>query len=166
MSLLHEACEKNRVLLHNELGPGRILEFHCYSLHNDLGVKNLNFNAPPYVIEFHDDVIIRTAWICLLRQGANKEYSYQVEVYRAGYNFIPKCGEIRVWTAKLDGIYFSRSLDTPPSHISGIDLSIPDVLATVILYIVTILTLSIHESESHRVCSTVYWDQWTAEIMI
>ncbi|CAN6970393.1 unnamed protein product [Brassica rapa subsp. trilocularis] len=111
---LHEACEKNRVLLHNELGPGRILEFHCYSLHDDLGVKNLNFNAPPYVIEFHDDVIIRTAWICLLRQGANKEYSYKVEVYRAGYNFIPKCGQIRVWTAKLDGIYFSRNLDTPP----------------------------------------------------
>ena len=111
---LHEACEKNRVLLHNELGPGRILEFHCYSVNNDLGVKNLNFNATPYVIEFHDDVILITTWDCLLRQGANMEYSYKVEVYRAGHRIIPKCGQIRVWTAKLDGIYFSRDLDTPP----------------------------------------------------
>ncbi|KAL0856426.1 hypothetical protein Bca101_061579 [Brassica carinata] len=111
---LLQACEKNRVLLHNELGPGRVLEFHCYSVDNDLGVKNLNFNAPPYVIEFHNNVMIRTTWDCLLKQGANKEYFYKIEAYKAGYNFIPKCGQIRVWTAKLDGIYFSRNLDTPP----------------------------------------------------
>ncbi|KAF8088041.1 hypothetical protein N665_0557s0041 [Sinapis alba] len=110
----HEACVKNRVLLHNELGPGRLLEFHCYSLYNDLGVKNLTFNATPYVIEFHDDVIVLTIWDCLLRQGANLEYFYKVEVYKAGHRIIPKCGQIRVWTAKLDGIYFSRDLDTPP----------------------------------------------------
>ncbi|CAH8392819.1 unnamed protein product [Eruca vesicaria subsp. sativa] len=111
---LHKACEKNRVILHNELGRGRILKFHCYSADNDLGVKNLNFNAPPYIIEFHDDVIYRTTWNCLLRQGANMEYSYEVEVYRAGDDIIPKCDQIRVWTAKLDGIYFSRNSKTPP----------------------------------------------------
>ena len=111
---LHEACEMNRVLLHNELGPGRLLEFHCYSVNNDLGVKNLNFNATPYVIEFHDDAILITTWDCLLRQGANLEYFYKVEAYRAGHRIIPKCGQRRVWTAKLDGIYFSRDLDTPP----------------------------------------------------
>ena len=109
-----EACVKNRVVIHNELGPGRNLEYHCYSNKDDLGIKNMAFNATPYVIEFHDDVILITTWDCLLRQGANMEYSYKVEVYRAGHRIIPKCGQIRVWTAKLDGIYFSRDLDTPP----------------------------------------------------
>ncbi|CAH8392803.1 unnamed protein product [Eruca vesicaria subsp. sativa] len=111
---LHEACENNRIELHNELGPGRILELHCHSLEDDLGVKNLNFNAPPFVIGFHDNVITRTAWYCMFRQGANKEYFYKIEAYRAGYNFIPRCGQLRVWTAKLDGIYFSKILGTPP----------------------------------------------------
>ncbi|KAF8103889.1 hypothetical protein N665_0183s0064 [Sinapis alba] len=110
----HEACIKNRVLLHNELGPGKRLEFHCYSAHNDLSVNNLNFNDTPYVIKFHDDWLFQTIWDCLLKQGANMEYFYRVEVYKAGRRVFPKCGQIRVWTAKLDGIYFSRNLDTPP----------------------------------------------------
>ncbi|KAL0718339.1 hypothetical protein Bca4012_067661 [Brassica carinata] len=109
---LHEACEKNRVVLHNELGPGRLLTFHCVSNKDDLGVKNLTFNAIPYVIEFHDDILFLTIWECLLQQGANMEYFSKVEVYKSG--IIPECGQIRVWTAKLDGIYFSRNLDTPP----------------------------------------------------
>ncbi|CAH8392808.1 unnamed protein product [Eruca vesicaria subsp. sativa] len=114
---LHEACENNRVELHNELGPGRTLEFHCSSVHDlrdDLGVKNLNFNAPPFVIEFHDNVVYRTIWNCLLRQGVNKEYFYNIEAYKAPKNFIPRCGQLRVWTAKLDGIYFSKNVGIPP----------------------------------------------------
>ncbi|KAF3503547.1 hypothetical protein F2Q69_00040025 [Brassica cretica] len=112
---LHEACEKNRVLLHNELGPGRILEFHCYSLHNDLGVKNLNFNAPPYVIEFHDDeeLYSATKWNCSFRQGTHLEYYYDVEVYNEGDRLFPRCGQLRVWTTIIDGIYFTRKLSIP-----------------------------------------------------
>ncbi|KAL0743434.1 hypothetical protein Bca4012_084947 [Brassica carinata] len=110
----HEACVKNRVLLYNELGPGRLLKFHCYSTYNDLGFKNLNFNDTPYIIEFYDSWVFLTKWVCLLRQGANMEYFYNIQVYKAAHSLIPKCGQIRVWTAKLDGIYFSRNLDTPP----------------------------------------------------
>ncbi|CAH8392807.1 unnamed protein product [Eruca vesicaria subsp. sativa] len=109
---LHETCEYNRVVLHNELGPGRLLEFHCSSMYDDLGVRNLTFNATPFVIKFHDDLYYITYWNCLLRQGVDMEYFYNVEVYKAAWLF--RCGQIRVWTAKLDGIYFSRSLDTPP----------------------------------------------------
>ncbi|KAF8088043.1 hypothetical protein N665_0557s0043 [Sinapis alba] len=112
--MLHEACEKNRVILHNELGPGRLLNFRCVSNKDDLGIQTLAFNATPYVIAFHDDLLYVTTWRCLLRQGVNMEYFYRVEVYSTGQRFLPRCGEIRVWTAKLDGIYFSRHLDTPP----------------------------------------------------
>ncbi|CAH8392804.1 unnamed protein product [Eruca vesicaria subsp. sativa] len=111
---LYEACEKNRVILHNELGPGRVLTFHCASNNDDLGIQTLAFNASPYIIAFHDGVFFLTSWKCMLRQGTNMEYFYEVQVYRAGQIYKPKCGEIRVWTAKLDGIYFSRDLVTPP----------------------------------------------------
>ncbi|KAL0718341.1 hypothetical protein Bca4012_067663 [Brassica carinata] len=112
--MLHEACEKNRVVLHNELGPGRLLNFRCVSNDDDLGIQTLAFNATPYIISFHDDILLVTTWRCLLRQGANMEYFYRAEVYSSGDRLIPNCGQIRVWTAKLDGIYFSRNLDTPP----------------------------------------------------
>ncbi|RID43857.1 hypothetical protein BRARA_I00692 [Brassica rapa] len=87
--------------------------FHCCSKDNDLSVKNLNFNATPYVIEFHDEIPNVTKWNCLLRQGANMEYYFDVEVYKAGPRLVPRCSQIRVWMTKVDGIYFTRSLDTP-----------------------------------------------------
>ncbi|KAL0746937.1 hypothetical protein Bca101_028939 [Brassica carinata] len=108
---LHEACEKNLVILHNELGPGRLLQFHCVSNDDDLGTQTLAFNASPYIISFHDELLRVTRWTCLLRQGANMEYFYQIQAYKAGDRFIPKCGQIRVWTAKLDGdILFQETL--------------------------------------------------------
>ncbi|CDY65631.1 BnaCnng48030D [Brassica napus] len=37
-------CEKNRVIIRNELGPGRSLEYHCHSNGKDKGVQFLKFN--------------------------------------------------------------------------------------------------------------------------
>ncbi|KAF3569357.1 hypothetical protein DY000_02011506 [Brassica cretica] len=111
-----EACVKNRVVIHNELGPGRILEYHCYSNRDDLGIKNMAFNATPYVIAFHDEIFYLTTWNCLLRQGPNNnnKFVYDVQMYKAGPRLIPRCGQIRIWTATIEGIYFARDLDTPP----------------------------------------------------
>ncbi|ESQ31673.1 hypothetical protein EUTSA_v10005414mg [Eutrema salsugineum] len=109
----NEACKKNNVEIHNELGPGRILELHCYSKDDDLGIQKLSFNAPPYIIRFHDEVINLTKWNCILRQGAKMEYSFDVEVYKAGARVIPRCGQLRVWSARIDGIYFKRKYSDP-----------------------------------------------------
>ncbi|WZZ12437.1 hypothetical protein YC2023_105526 [Brassica napus] len=71
------------------------------------------FNATPYVIAFHDEIPNLTTWNCLLRQGPNNKFVFDVQMYKAGPRLIPRCGQIRIWTAKLDGIYFARHLDTP-----------------------------------------------------
>ncbi|KAF2562636.1 hypothetical protein F2Q70_00018876 [Brassica cretica] len=116
---INEACKKNQVEIHNQLGPGKVLQFHCRSGDDDIGVKTLNFNAVPYIIRFHDEIPNLTKWDCILRQGPKMEYSYDVQVYKAGPRLIPRCGQLRVWTAKIDGIYFTRKLSLP----SGFALS-------------------------------------------
>ncbi|KAG2278323.1 hypothetical protein Bca52824_060878 [Brassica carinata] len=74
------------------------------------------FNATPYVIAFHDEIFYLTTWNCLLRQGTNNnnKFVYDVQMYKAGPRLIPRCGQIRIWTATIEGIYFARDLDTPP----------------------------------------------------
>ena len=112
---LNQACIKNHVVILNLLAPGRILEYHCYSNVDDLGVKRLDFNATPFTIKFHDEIPNLTKWNCILRQGPNNsmEYSYDVEVYKAGPRIIPLCGQLRAWAARIDGIYFARKYNTP-----------------------------------------------------
>ncbi|XP_013607543.1 PREDICTED: uncharacterized protein LOC106314158 [Brassica oleracea var. oleracea] len=88
---LNEACKKNHVVLHNELGPGKLLKFHCISFKDNLGNQTLSLQC----LSIYHCIIPRKS--CSLPD-----------------RIIPICGQIRVWMAKLDGIYFSRNLDTPP----------------------------------------------------
>ncbi|EOA17932.1 hypothetical protein CARUB_v10006341mg [Capsella rubella] len=111
--VLNQACKQNQVVIMNELGPNRILEFHCYSNKDDLGIKTMGFQGTPYTIRFHDEIPNLTRWNCILRQGANMEYSFDVQMYKAGPRLIPRCGQLRIWSARLDGIYFARKANTP-----------------------------------------------------
>lgn len=110
----NEACKENHVVIQNELGPGRVLEYHCRSKDDDLQVHSLDFKGTPYTIKFHDEIPNLTRWACIFRQGPRKEYSFDIEVYKAGARLIPRCGQLRVWVAKLDGIYFSNKYNIPP----------------------------------------------------
>ncbi|KAL9281426.1 putative plant self-incompatibility S1 [Arabidopsis thaliana] len=110
---LNQACKKNIVEILNQLAPGQILKYHCRSEDDNLGVKQLNFNATPFVIRFHDEIPNLTRWNCIFRQGPNNSYSYDIEVYKAGPRLIPRCGQLRVWAARIDGIYFARKYNTP-----------------------------------------------------
>lgn len=116
-SKLNQACKKNEVVIRNQLGPGSILKFHCHSKDDDLGFKQLNFNAAPSVIKFHEAFGKTTQWICLFQFGKSKRISnfYEVEVYKG--TFFPRCGQLRAWTAKFDGIYFTRNVDKPPERV-------------------------------------------------
>ncbi|EOA19028.1 hypothetical protein CARUB_v10007681mg [Capsella rubella] len=111
--VVNQACKQNNVVILNELGPGRVLEYHCRSKDDDLGVKKMNFNGPPYTIRFRDEIPNLTRWACIFRQGPSNEYSFDVEVYKAGERLIPRCGQLRIWAARLDGIYFARKANTP-----------------------------------------------------
>ncbi|CAF2116108.1 unnamed protein product [Brassica oleracea] len=39
-----DSCKTNHVIIRNELGPGRSLEYHCHSNGKDKGVQFLKFN--------------------------------------------------------------------------------------------------------------------------
>ncbi|CAN7024565.1 unnamed protein product [Brassica oleracea var. botrytis] len=106
------ACVKNRVLIQNDLGIGRNLELHCSSKHNDLGIQTLNYKFS-YIIKFHEELYSATKWNCSFRQGTHLEYYYDVEVYNEGDRLFPRCGQLRVWTTIIDGIYFTRKLSIP-----------------------------------------------------
>ncbi|CAH8277217.1 unnamed protein product [Arabidopsis lyrata] len=110
---INQACVENHIVILNLLAPGRILEYHCRSNDDDLGVRRLDFNATPFIIKFHDEIPHLTKWNCIFRQGPNMEYSFDVEVYKAGPRLIPRCGQLRVWAAKINGIYFARKYNTP-----------------------------------------------------
>ncbi|ESQ31671.1 hypothetical protein EUTSA_v10005113mg [Eutrema salsugineum] len=110
---LNEACKENHVVIHNELGPGKILQLHCRSKDDDLGIQTFNYKAAPSIIRFHDEVINLTEWNCIFRHGPKMEYSVDIEVYKAGPRVVPRCGQLRVWTARTDGIYFKRKLQDP-----------------------------------------------------
>ncbi|KAL0718338.1 hypothetical protein Bca4012_067660 [Brassica carinata] len=109
---LNEACVKNRVVIQNDLGIGRKLELHCSSKNNDLGIQNLEYKFS-YIIKFGEALYGGTKWNCSFRQGTRLEYYYDVEVYNQGDRLIPRCGQLRVWTTRLDGIYFTRKLSLP-----------------------------------------------------
>lgn len=108
----NKACELDRVVIQNDLGVGRTLEFHCSSEHDDLGIQKLGYKFS-YTIKFHEALYSATRWTCSFRQGTRLEYYYDVEVYNEGDRIIPRCGQLRVWTTRLDGIYFTRNFRVP-----------------------------------------------------
>ncbi|ESQ31672.1 hypothetical protein EUTSA_v10005700mg [Eutrema salsugineum] len=109
----NEACKENHVVIHNELGPGKILQLHCKSEDDDLGIQKFNYKAPPSIIRFHDSAVKLTTWRCVFRHGPQMKSFNDVQVYRAGRRLVPRCGQLRVWTARPDGIYFKRKLQEP-----------------------------------------------------
>ncbi|KFK25365.1 hypothetical protein AALP_AA8G103900 [Arabis alpina] len=106
---LSEACAKNVVEIHNNLGPGQRLQSHCrYSIgaeKHDLGIsyiKNGAYDEYSFPDEYsRTDRLVR---VCTLRHGPNWMYHFEhLIVYRAART--RRCGQYRAWYAKPDGIY-------------------------------------------------------------
>lgn len=106
-----EACEKNAIVIINDLGPGRILQYHCRYTKKDLGVQHLNFHAIK-TIHLQDEGKNITKWHCLFKQGLNMRYRNYVEAYSQNTE-APQCGQVRVWTARMSGIWFKISYNNP-----------------------------------------------------
>ncbi|ESQ38574.1 hypothetical protein EUTSA_v10029361mg [Eutrema salsugineum] len=100
-------CGKNAVVFKNKLASSRsILEVHCKSKYDDLGVHFVKFNAHAYTFRFRDNVFIRTKWDCLIRKGRKMEY-IDFRAYTGG--FVRRCGASYTWIAKDDGVYLSKN---------------------------------------------------------
>ncbi|KFK43544.1 hypothetical protein AALP_AA1G140600 [Arabis alpina] len=115
---LSEACAKNVVEIHNNLGPGQRLQTHCrYTVgapRKDYGINYIE-NGKMESYEFSDeftrtDRLVRT---CTLRHGPNLMYHFDhLIVYRAAKSK-NRCGQYRAWYAKPDGIYTRRDRALP-----------------------------------------------------
>jgi len=109
---------KNHVVIHNELSPGIILNIACRKGSIDdkpTRFHKLNFKDPSYVIEFEDNYPNDETWYCLLSHGTRPKYWYDIQVYRQGIQ--PKCNQLRLWIARMDGIWFTRRYESPPGHV-------------------------------------------------
>ncbi|EFH68754.1 hypothetical protein ARALYDRAFT_888164 [Arabidopsis lyrata subsp. lyrata] len=115
-------CPSNEIRISNELGPGLVLQYHCHSRDNNLGVQNLQFKELKQ-IRFGDKLGRRTRWTCLLKHGLYMRYYQEFIAYRMGN--VRRCGAIRHWFARKDGIYLMRNMHPPPTfhHMHGIKLS-------------------------------------------
>ncbi|KAF8089622.1 hypothetical protein N665_0501s0034 [Sinapis alba] len=109
-------CKKNRIIIRNELGPGRNLEYHCHFNGKDEGVQLLKFNEER-IFKFSDPLIGKKKKMnCVLRQGLWMRYSSRdFEAYHTSKE--RHCGQVREWTGRLDGIYFRRQRIKTPGFV-------------------------------------------------
>ncbi|XP_019099106.1 PREDICTED: uncharacterized protein LOC109132230 [Camelina sativa] len=101
----NEACEDNTIIFRNALRPGTNLKVSCESNKKHRREGAVKFKSNPVRIDFQEAVFDRTTWHCLLQHGA---YSQYYRAYR-GSAPIRRCGELRVYIAKPDGIYLSKN---------------------------------------------------------
>lgn len=112
---LNEACKRNHVVIHNQLSPGRILDIDCRGDDGHRRSDKLNFNATPYIIDFkYNSWPDKTTWYCVLSHGPKQMYYYDLEVYHTKYL---RCGQLRAWTAKINGIWFTKNYWEPAGHV-------------------------------------------------
>lgn len=104
---LNKACEDCTLIFRNALRPNSVLNVNCESNKNDRRTGTVKFQSNPIRINFREAVIERTTWHCSLRQGG---YSQYFRAYRGSFPF-PRCGELRIYIAKVDGIYLSKNAD-------------------------------------------------------
>ncbi|XP_018454105.2 S-protein homolog 14-like [Raphanus sativus] len=107
---LNEGCNVNTLELLNQLSPGSILKVNCSSNRNHVEpLQEVKFNGKYRVSVFEKGLGERIVWRCLLRHGNKVENSQTIwRAYRGARE--PRCGEIRSWIAKVDGIYMEKNL--------------------------------------------------------
>ncbi|CAN8243548.1 unnamed protein product [Cochlearia groenlandica] len=110
-----EGCKKNRIVFRNELVSRRVLQIICRSSDRQKRNEYLDFNAPPFFIEFSDTrnpFHYKTQWDCQLNHGPGLDNSYyDIQVYKAANVY--RCGQLREWVARVDGIYFRKDSQKP-----------------------------------------------------
>ncbi|EOA33974.1 hypothetical protein CARUB_v10021469mg [Capsella rubella] len=107
-------CPSNEVIITNDLGPGLVLQYHCHSRDDNLGVQHLQYNDTKR-IKFGDKIGKRTRWTCLLKHGIRMQFYREFIAYRMAN--VRRCNAMRHWYARKDGIYINRNQRPPPVFI-------------------------------------------------
>ncbi|CAF1921556.1 hypothetical protein HID58_095565 [Brassica napus] len=137
---LNEACKKNQVEIHNQLGPGKVLQFHCRSGDDDIGVKTLNFNDVPYIIRFHDEIPNLTNFDVRSEQfnmiQVPKELSGLIRDNPIGFieyggkpaifdqTYLIQMGKVDLWVLEDGGAWSTKSLVLQPCQMHLLNESI------------------------------------------
>lgn len=114
---VNEACKPNEIIIWNDIGPGRTLQYHCRWKKKDLGVKYLNYGATT-TIKLKDEGMEITTWHCLLKHGLYMRFYRDIIAYSQN-TVEPHCGQHREWIARKSGIHFRKDPAFPSgrSHI-------------------------------------------------
>lgn len=110
----NSVCLLNILEFRNELAPGSILKVNCTSNRNEAkGHHDVTFdNTYRFFVNENGDN--RIVWRCHLRQGQNMEHFLELwRAYRGAYQ--SRCGQIRSWVAKVDGVHLVRNHE-PKGH--------------------------------------------------
>ncbi|CAN6980241.1 unnamed protein product [Brassica rapa subsp. trilocularis] len=113
---LNKGCKQNIVKIVNQLYSNRSnLLIDCSDNKGKLISYLLSFNASEFNISFRDYKWPQeTRWSCTISHGDNYNYYYDLQVYHANF---PRCGQLRMWIAKDDGIWFTRRYENPPGFV-------------------------------------------------
>lgn len=103
-------CRLNTLEFRNELKHG-ILKVNCTSNQKiKMGLQDVKVNSS-YSFSFAEINDRRIVWACLLNQGPKMEYSHILwRAYRGAHK--PRCGQVRKWVARNDGIYLERNSES------------------------------------------------------
>lgn len=98
-------CYLNTLEIRNELVRGSNLKVDCTSNQKKTtGPQVVKYNET-YAFSFEEVHSMRIVWACHLRQGPNHQSIWRA--YRGAAN--KRCGQVRTWIAKTDGIYMNRN---------------------------------------------------------
>ncbi|ESQ56330.1 hypothetical protein EUTSA_v10026501mg [Eutrema salsugineum] len=115
-------CKDNHIVFHNKLRPGSILEINCleprvarpYLRH----FHRLGFNENPYKIILEWQSLSGKFTVkCNLSHGPNQKFYYNdLQAYS---DKASRCGQLRSWIAKVDGIWFTEKYAKPEGWVFG-----------------------------------------------
>ncbi|KAG7583878.1 Plant self-incompatibility S1 [Arabidopsis suecica] len=116
---LNEACAFNQIEVINNLPPGTILDVHCRSKNPnaDFRVVQLRNATVSRKFLFEEGIVYykKREIYCRLSYKDTFENYYDIPVHRAAARY--RCGQLRRWIAKRDGIYFTKNHDKPPGFV-------------------------------------------------
>ncbi|ESQ37077.1 hypothetical protein EUTSA_v10002784mg [Eutrema salsugineum] len=118
---LDEAHEKNRIIVNNQLGSGPSgipLYYLCRSTYSEYtGTQKLTDFNSNWTVDFEESLFHnRLVWLCDLSFRTDKEYYFkELQVYRAASEI--RWGQLRQWTCRIDGIYFTRDYNEPVGRV-------------------------------------------------
>lgn len=102
-------CNMNTLEVQNQLNQGITLKVNCSSNRNHVeGLHELKFNEKYNISVQEFGMGRRIVWRCTLRFGDKVKSSQTIwRAYRGARE--SRCGEIRSWIAKVDGIYMEKN---------------------------------------------------------